>query len=140
MAEPSHQRLFIDFRISTQVGVRYDEETKQWVSVCPVLDLYSQGDTEEQAICNIHEAVSLFLGTCYEIGTLNQVLQERGFHRAEGRRTDPFTIPLTADEEQRNRAPCDPSSYRLAGNNSPETSCTAISVPPISLGIDTWPS
>ena len=100
MAESSHQRLFIDFKISTQVGVRYDEEAKQWVSVCPVLDLYSQGDTEEQAICNIHEAVSLFLGTCYEIGTLNQVLQERGFHRAEGRRTDPFTIPLTADEGQ----------------------------------------
>ena len=88
MPESSHQQLFVDFKISTHVGARYDEETKQWVSVCPVLDLYSQGDTEEQAIFNIHEAVSLFLGTCYEIGT----------------------------------------------------SCTAISVQPISLGIDTWPS
>ncbi len=100
MTDSPHQRLFVDFKISTPVGVRYDEEIKQWVSVCPVLDLYSQGDTEEQAIFNIHEAVSLFLGTCYEIGTLNQVLQERGFHRERGRQADPYTIPLTADEEQ----------------------------------------
>ena len=48
---------------------------------------------------NIHEAASLFLGTWYEIGTLNQVLQERGVHRDRGRQADPYTISLTADDE-----------------------------------------
>ncbi len=100
MTEPSHQLLSVDFKIATRIGVRYDDEVRQWVSVCPALDLYSQGDTEEQAISNIHEAVSQFLGTCYEIGTLNQVLQERGFHREERRSSDPLTIPITDVEEQ----------------------------------------
>ena len=73
-SESLYQRFSVGFNISIQLEISYDEEVKQWVSCCPVLDLYSQGDTKEQAIENIHEAVSLFLGTCYELGTLNQVL------------------------------------------------------------------
>lgn len=69
--------IAVDLTITAQAGVWYDEEVGQYVSVCPALDLYSQGDTEAQAISNIQEAVSLFLETCYELGTLNQVLQAR---------------------------------------------------------------
>ena len=90
---PQQRQLSVDIKIKIPMGVRYDEEVRQWVTVCPVLDLYSQGDTEDQAISNIHEAVILFLETCYEMGTLNQVLQECGFHREE-QRPDPLTIPM----------------------------------------------
>ena len=90
----SRKRISVDFKITAQAGVWYDEEVGQYVSACPALDLYSQGDTEDQAISNIQEAGSLFLETCYELGTLNQVLQERGFRR-EGQ-ADRSTIPLTA--------------------------------------------
>ena len=88
----------IGFKIEMDFIVRHDQEVDQWVAFSPVLDLYSQGDTKAEALQNVHEAVSLFLGTCYEQGTLNQVLQERGFQRSGSDQADPYTIPLTAHE------------------------------------------
>ena len=90
----------IGFKIEMDFVVRHDHEVGQWVAFSPVLDLYSQGDTKEEALRNIHEAVSLFLGTCYEQGTLNQVLRERGFQQAGPEPADPYTIPLTTNEAQ----------------------------------------
>jgi len=53
---------------------------KRWyVSHCPVLDVASQGDTEEEAKRNLIEAVTLFLLSCYEDGVLDSVLKESGF-------------------------------------------------------------
>ena len=45
-----------------------DDETGDWVSHCPLLDVYSQGETEEQAIGAIAEAVRMW----------TKVMQERG--------------------------------------------------------------
>lgn len=56
-----------------------DKEGKHYVSHCPALDVYSQGETEEAARDNLKEAVELFLVTCIEIGTLDSVLKECGF-------------------------------------------------------------
>lgn len=53
---------------------------KKWiVASCPVLDVHSQGETEEQAKKNLVEALSLFLISCYERGTLDSILNECGF-------------------------------------------------------------
>lgn len=93
----------IRFEIEMDFVVKRDKEVEQWVAFSPALDLYSQGDTKEEALRNIHEAVSLFLGTCYEQGTLNAVLMERGF-RAGTDQADPYTIPLTAHEAPREYA------------------------------------
>lgn len=37
-----------------------------WVSLCPELDVASQGDTIEQAKANLREAVELFIETASE--------------------------------------------------------------------------
>ena len=50
-----------------------------FVSHCPALDVASQGNTEEEAKHNLIEAISLFISTCYEMGTLDTVLKECGF-------------------------------------------------------------
>lgn len=94
MTEHSSRRVFVNFAIDIQIGIRYDKDVNNWVSVCPALDLFSQGDTKEQAFENIHEAVGVFLGTCYELGTLNKVLKEHGFQRGPEQSSDPHTIPI----------------------------------------------
>lgn len=50
-----------------------------YISNCPVLDVYSQGKNEEEAKLNLIEALSLFFVSCYERGTLDDVLKECGF-------------------------------------------------------------
>ena len=50
-----------------------------FVSRCPVLDVYSQGETEDKAIKNLKEALSLFLLSCFERETLSKVLKDAGF-------------------------------------------------------------
>ena len=46
-----------------------------FVSFCPDLDVWSQGDTEAEAKEMIQEAVQLFLESCWEMGTLHKVLK-----------------------------------------------------------------
>lgn len=53
---------------------------KHWVvAYCPELDLYSQGDSEEEAKRNLEEAVHIFLDETSRMGTLAQVLTESGY-------------------------------------------------------------
>lgn len=59
------------------------EEDGAFTSTCPAFGLASQGDTEEQAIENIVEAVGIFLEHCAAQGTLPQILQESGITRKE---------------------------------------------------------
>jgi len=49
-----------------------------YVSSCSVIDVHSQGKTIKKAKENLSEAVSLFLISCFERGTLAEVLRESG--------------------------------------------------------------
>ena len=52
---------------------------KKWIlASCPILDIHSQCETENQARKNIAEALSLFLISCFERGTLDAVLKQCG--------------------------------------------------------------
>jgi len=50
-----------------------------FVSYCPVLDVWSQGETEQRAKENLAEAVRFFLEDCFNRGTLEKVLKDCGF-------------------------------------------------------------
>jgi hypothetical protein len=52
------------------------------VARCPALDVYSQGPSQKKAVENLADALRLFLMSCYERGTLDQVLRESGFRPA----------------------------------------------------------
>jgi predicted RNase H-like HicB family nuclease len=55
-------------------------QREKWILAwCPVFDVHSQGATEEEARKNIKEALTLFLTTCFEMGTLDQMLMDCGF-------------------------------------------------------------
>ena len=69
--------LVAEFTIKLPVEVK--RKAKVYVSRCSVLDLYSQGETENEARKNIIEAIRLFIVSCYEKGTLDAVLKGCGF-------------------------------------------------------------
>ena len=62
-----------------KVPIKIKKKANLYISSCPVLDVYSQGQTEAEARRNITEAIRLFITTCYERGTLDAVLKECGF-------------------------------------------------------------
>lgn len=64
---------------TVKVPIKITKKGDIFISYCPVLDLFSQGDTEEEAWKNIGEAIKLFVTTCFERGTLEEVLKHCGF-------------------------------------------------------------
>ncbi len=69
--------LTVDFKIKLPVKIH---KRKKWLlASCPVLDIHSQGESEEKAKKNLAEAISLFLVSCFERGTLDEVLKRCGF-------------------------------------------------------------
>ena len=58
------------------------EKERWFVASCYILDVHSQGKTIDQAKENLKEALTLFFISCYEMGTLEEVLKESGFKPA----------------------------------------------------------
>ena len=50
-----------------------------YVSYCPALDIYSQGESEEEAISMLAEAIEMFIKSCFDRGVLFQVLEDCGW-------------------------------------------------------------
>ena len=67
--------------IQIEREVWQDLYTGLYVLHCNPLDVCSQGDSEEEAVKNLSEAIHIFLSTCYEMGTLNEVLMECGLSK-----------------------------------------------------------
>jgi predicted RNase H-like HicB family nuclease len=62
-----------------QLPYKIKEEGRWYIATCPILDVHSQGTTAEKAKSNLVEALQLFFISCFERGTLDQVLKESGF-------------------------------------------------------------
>ncbi len=76
----------LDIELKFRLPVKFTKKRKWYVASCPVLDVASQGETEKKARDNLVEALTLFLTTCIEIGTLNGVLKQCGFKSGEAKR------------------------------------------------------
>ena len=61
-------------------GVVWSEEDT-WIAGFPRLDVYSQGDTPDEAKKNASDALRLWVDSCLDRGTLGAALQELGWHR-----------------------------------------------------------
>jgi predicted RNase H-like HicB family nuclease len=57
------------------------EEDGQVVALCSELNVSSFGDSPDQALDSLKEAVAAFLEECQRMGTLASVLEEAGYHR-----------------------------------------------------------
>jgi len=73
------KKIAVTSTITLPFFVRKEVDFKYHVSCCPVLDIWSQGETEKRAVSNLIEATQLFLINCFERGTLEKVLKDCGF-------------------------------------------------------------
>jgi predicted RNase H-like HicB family nuclease len=58
---------------SLQLTAVLEREDDGYVSLCPELDIASQGDTVEEATANLKEAVELFLETAPGVEVSNRL-------------------------------------------------------------------
>ena len=63
------------------VPIVFFEEGDIIIAHCVPLDVSSCGQNLEEARRNVREAIELFLETCDDMGTLDEVLEESGFVR-----------------------------------------------------------
>ena len=68
-----------NIQIEFKFPLKITKKRKWYVASCPVLDVASQGETEKKARENLFEALTLFITTSFEMGTLNEVLKQCGF-------------------------------------------------------------
>ncbi|MBN1905072.1 MAG: type II toxin-antitoxin system HicB family antitoxin [Deltaproteobacteria bacterium] len=79
--------------------IKIVKKNKCYVASCPILDVFSQGDTEDIARKNLSEALSLFFRSCFERGTLDAVLKQCGFSAVEPGKTEIKTKNSIADRD-----------------------------------------
>ena len=65
------------------LNVIIKQEDKGYSVICPELNVASQGETFEEAISNIKEAVELYIETAEELGTLDDVLEQLGLTKED---------------------------------------------------------
>ncbi|MBI3319563.1 MAG: type II toxin-antitoxin system HicB family antitoxin [Candidatus Omnitrophica bacterium] len=70
---------------TTQIVIRAEifREGRQYVALCPELNVSSFGDSIDEARRSLQEAVSLFLEECVRLGSLHHVLEEAGFSQTK---------------------------------------------------------
>ena len=111
-------QIGIEFRLPAKIR----KKGKWYVSSCPSLDVHSQGHTKKEARQNLIDALVFFLESCFERGTLQEVLHEAGFVpgaaalTARGRLPkdeESVTVPLPFMIRQR-RASAHGSARRVA--------------------------
>jgi predicted RNase H-like HicB family nuclease len=84
----------IRVQMELKVPIEISKKGKWYIASCPVLDICSQGKTERSAKNNLSEALGLFLTTCFEMGTLEDVLKTCGFEISPSSKNPQMTKPL----------------------------------------------
>ncbi len=84
------KRTIAQLNFSLPVQITKDKETDWFVSSCNILDISSMGKDKEEARNNLIEAISLFVVSCFERGTLEAVLKECGFQAVHKKKPEIF--------------------------------------------------
>lgn len=68
-----------ELRMVLPCHIKRDDEAGVFVSHCPSLNVYSQGETEREAIDAIQSALHLYISAAYRFDKLDQILHQAGF-------------------------------------------------------------
>lgn len=79
------------------LNVIIKQEDKGYSVICPELNVASQGETFEEAISNIKEAVELYIETAEELGTLDDVLDQLGLTKEDLKKKSLIPRVVTAN-------------------------------------------
>ncbi len=88
----------VDGYINLEFVVR--KEDHQYSSWCPYLDIGSCGDTPEEAVKNLSDALGLYLDTIEEAGELKSIFKERGI---KVKHTDEPVVPRSFVTQHRQK-------------------------------------
>ena len=96
---------YINFRLPYTIKKKRD----YYVIHCPLIDVTTQGETQEKAVKNLKEAISLFLISCLERETLDKVMAMCGAHVVkktlskvpEGKKFINIPFPIKIDPPQK---------------------------------------
>ena len=72
--------LEINVVFNLKGAFREDKTAGGIVSYCAALNVYSHGKTKEEAKEALRNAISLYLETCFQRGTLGDILRKAGFN------------------------------------------------------------
>ena len=87
-------RALLKFELKVPVEVH--KGATAFIARCPIFEVSSQGKSPAEAKKNLVDALSLFITTCFEMGTLDQVMKECGF---KPRKTATGALSLKKDQE-----------------------------------------
>lgn len=73
------------------------QEDKGYSVVCTELNVASQGETFEEAIANIKEAVELYIESAEELGIMDDVLEQLGISKEDFRKGNMAQKAVTAN-------------------------------------------
>ena len=99
MREEESVQNEVRINVNLHVALHLDGDT--WVGYCPILDLASQGDTEESALVAVKEVIELWFESCLERGVLGKALEESGFQRVIHIGSVPVGVQDVAIEQPR---------------------------------------
>jgi len=80
--------------INIEYTVQIWKEGNQFISHAMPLDVMSSGQTPEEARKALDEAVSVFLTTAADMGTLDEILEEAGFQLSQGNWVSPSWVAI----------------------------------------------
>ena len=83
MDEVKPEKTMATVTINIKVPVDIFSDSGVYVADCRRFGVVTQGCDIEEAKLNLLEALTLFFETCFEMGTLEEVLKESGFRRME---------------------------------------------------------
>jgi predicted RNase H-like HicB family nuclease len=80
--------------ITIEYTVQIWKEGNQFIAHAMPLDVMSSGQSPEEARKALQEAVSLFLATAADMGTLDAILEEAGYQFTEGTWVSPPWVAI----------------------------------------------
>ena len=69
----------INVKFEANMPICVKEENNWYIASAPIFDVHSQGKSRKEAVGNLGEALTLFFSSCFERGTLDEVLKQCGF-------------------------------------------------------------
>jgi hypothetical protein len=91
--------------VSTTIPVITFREGDKVIAYSPAFDLCTFGSDEEHAKKRFNEAVTIFLQECMKMGTLEEVLEECGWHRLKDK-TDWIAPVVSSIRQEKVKIPC----------------------------------
>jgi predicted RNase H-like HicB family nuclease len=70
---------------NVKLPAKVKKQGRLYISCCPVLDVFSQGENKEKSLENLRQALKLFFLSCFERGTIDEVMKSCGFTPIERR-------------------------------------------------------